>query len=273
MPILFECEHCGRATRVADDLAGRRVRCPGCREVVTVPVHDDEIEDVNVEIVPEHPVRRARRPFEEEANDKSYPTPPPRALTLSNEAQASNPGQINVQFLKYWSCFPLWPTIWMVSTLMFLLVGMFLKPLLGLSAVCGILMVFYWIRVREHFRHGCALPGIILSAEHQLVAFCTDLSTGDGHYPAVRILRQPLNKMTGGPPKNNQRVVGVAIYEPSPTQDNHWATFHPKIINCVTNNENEIQQTFRSIGESDWRELTNYLQRIPRKTVDLHELW
>jgi hypothetical protein len=36
MPISLNCD-CGRALRVKDELAGRRVRCPVCQAVLTVP--------------------------------------------------------------------------------------------------------------------------------------------------------------------------------------------------------------------------------------------
>lgn len=36
MPILVSC-NCGKKFRVADDLAGKRIRCIGCKEVVRVP--------------------------------------------------------------------------------------------------------------------------------------------------------------------------------------------------------------------------------------------
>ncbi|HEX5273050.1 MAG TPA: hypothetical protein VFW33_21280 [Gemmataceae bacterium] len=36
MPIAFSCP-CGRALRVKDELAGRRVKCPACGEALTVP--------------------------------------------------------------------------------------------------------------------------------------------------------------------------------------------------------------------------------------------
>ena len=273
MPIAFNCDQCARLIRVADHLAGRRIRCPGCQQAVTVPAQEEEILDVEVEIVPEPPVRRARRPFDEESRRKAPPEPAPRALTLNNDTRASNPGRIKVQFFKYWSCFPTWPTLGSLSVLIFLAVGIVFKAVLTFAVFSGVLLVMYWIRVREHFTHGCALPGIVLSVEKELVAFCTDLSTGSGEYPAVLILRQPLSKMAGGPPRKNQRVVGVAVYEPSPTQNDHWATFHPKLINCVTADLAAIQECFNSIDDENWQELTAYLERIPRKTEGLHTLW
>ncbi len=272
MPIAFECEYCARPIRVADSLANRRIRCPGCSEVITVPDESEPLDAIEISESPK-PTRRSRRPFEEELKQIHSPTPRAKSLTLDNSSQASNPGQINVNIFKYWSSYPTWPTIWLGSTILFSLVGLIWKPALAGAAVSGILMILYWIRVREHFRHGCVVPAIVLSVDKQLVAFCTDLTTGDGNYPAVKILKQPLLKMTGGPPKKNQRLVAVALYEPSPTQNDHWATFHPKVVNCVTNNTAAIRHAFESIEESDWQELIDYLERIPRKTVGLHELW
>src|SRR5438876_521261 len=36
MPILFSCA-CGKKLKVADEKAGRKVRCPTCQEIVQVP--------------------------------------------------------------------------------------------------------------------------------------------------------------------------------------------------------------------------------------------
>jgi hypothetical protein len=36
MPINLECD-CGKTFKVLDDLAGKRVKCPGCKEILAVP--------------------------------------------------------------------------------------------------------------------------------------------------------------------------------------------------------------------------------------------
>jgi hypothetical protein len=40
MPIRFRCD-CGQALGVKDELAGRRVRCPACEGVLTVPANEE----------------------------------------------------------------------------------------------------------------------------------------------------------------------------------------------------------------------------------------
>jgi hypothetical protein len=35
--ILITCQHCSRDIRVADEHAGKKIHCPGCKEVLTLP--------------------------------------------------------------------------------------------------------------------------------------------------------------------------------------------------------------------------------------------
>lgn len=48
MTIEFHCPHCDRSLKTADDKAGRKAKCPGCSQIVTVPQpappQDDEFD-------------------------------------------------------------------------------------------------------------------------------------------------------------------------------------------------------------------------------------
>jgi hypothetical protein len=48
MPIPVSCG-CGRALRIKDELAGRKIRCPTCNAVLTVPAPETELEVVEEE--------------------------------------------------------------------------------------------------------------------------------------------------------------------------------------------------------------------------------
>lgn len=50
MPLAFNCD-CGRALRVKDELAGKKIRCPECKSILTVP--DRNISDeLELEVIP-----------------------------------------------------------------------------------------------------------------------------------------------------------------------------------------------------------------------------
>jgi hypothetical protein len=44
MPITVACE-CGKQLRVKEELAGKKIRCPGCQAIVAVPAADAEMEE------------------------------------------------------------------------------------------------------------------------------------------------------------------------------------------------------------------------------------
>ena len=60
MPIPVTCGACGKAFNVADDLAGRRVKCPACQQIVAVPggAAAADVEDEPAEAAP----RKAKKP-------------------------------------------------------------------------------------------------------------------------------------------------------------------------------------------------------------------
>ncbi len=83
MPIPVKCD-CGKSLKVKDELAGRRIRCPGCQEAVRVPMpeapkaEEEEALDILLEEEPE-PARPKRRPVPEDDDERiTAKTPPPR---------------------------------------------------------------------------------------------------------------------------------------------------------------------------------------------------
>ena len=51
MPISLSCD-CGRALRVKDELAGKKIRCPECKSILGVPAKKNEADDVVLEVLP-----------------------------------------------------------------------------------------------------------------------------------------------------------------------------------------------------------------------------
>ena len=93
MPIQVSC-NCGRSLRVKDELAGRKVRCPGCEAVLPVPKPsvDPEEEALNLLLSegPEDRPARSRAPDpvereEEEERPRARAPQMPRPLTAETK--------------------------------------------------------------------------------------------------------------------------------------------------------------------------------------------
>src|SRR5262245_40228549 len=69
MPISLKCSECGSSLKIRDDLAGRKVKCPKCTNILRVPTDEEE---ADVEVMPDErvstdpPPRTKRRRDEEE---------------------------------------------------------------------------------------------------------------------------------------------------------------------------------------------------------------
>jgi hypothetical protein len=75
VPITFSCE-CGKTLRVKDELAGKRVRCPNCQEILAVP------DDAEAGI--QSPAAARNRP--------AAPPPPPRRREPEDDDPLPLPG-------------------------------------------------------------------------------------------------------------------------------------------------------------------------------------
>jgi hypothetical protein len=110
MPIPLTCT-CGRSLRLKDDLAGRKVRCPECRDVLTVPLaHEETVlealpadaeEDgvLQAELVKAPPTARRRPSYRRDEDDEEPETgiqarpfrPKPAALPSADDEEPEPP--------------------------------------------------------------------------------------------------------------------------------------------------------------------------------------
>jgi predicted Zn finger-like uncharacterized protein len=84
MPVV-ECPDCGKSLKVSDDIAGKRVRCPGCKNPFVVPdalevVEEEEELEEQVTARPRRkterrPPSRRSRDEEDEEEDEDRPRP------------------------------------------------------------------------------------------------------------------------------------------------------------------------------------------------------
>ncbi|MCA9061395.1 MAG: DUF3239 domain-containing protein, partial [Planctomycetaceae bacterium] len=280
--ICIECPECCRSLNLDDRLAGRKVRCPDCAAEFGVPEHRDEPDDDRIP-TPNSDSRtlnvdRGRSGSAYSGSETDFGPPErvrvqPVGLIVDRDTYATNPGNLLVNPLLYWYCFPLVPSI--------LLVG-FVAPLipaimvhyswLAVASLFGIAKAIYWGQVIDHFRCGCLCPAVVVSAEDELVAAYTDLSMGYSSFPAVRVLHQPLRRIAGGIPPRGTRLAAVALYTRS-SDGPHWKTFSPLIVNCATTNPAKIARAMNSMSEEDWEPLLKAVKQHTPRSPSLIRLW
>ena len=280
MAIQIVCDHCDRNLRLRDELAGKKIRCPDCQAILAVQRTERSSKPQSRPA--RQKKRRPKRRFPAADFEDSYiadieESPAQsrrRTMTLDETTFASHPGNLIINPLMFWLSFPLWPTTFLIGTVAFLIPALNVHFVWSAGAILfGLLFLIYWIRAFEHFRHGCLCPAVVISAKSKTVAVFTDLSVGVGEYPAVRILRQPLAFAVGGPFKKGDRLATVALYQGDPYNDRHWATFHPRVVNCVTMMSYKVERALRAIPKSDWRALEKAVRELPNKKPGLIRLW
>ncbi len=289
MPISVTCP-CGKKLTAPDTLAGKRAKCPGCKEFVNVPepleVIEDEIEFIDdVEVVDEVPLPKPRaatpksraqkiEEFDPEPEDVSD-APGQTALDrkLSGDTHASNPGNVKVDYLFSFMNYPTGSLVMIAIGIAFLALSAwkfsspdggksgsgFMAVGLGSFGVCA----WAWYVWGRLMVYGCANPGVVVDAENNLVAVMTDLDCGGGdEYWVIKILKQPLGKMTGGPPQDGMRLGSVAGYMGDP-KNGHWDTFEPSVVNCITRDKKRIKKVLSTFSARDWAMLNEGLKEVP----------
>lgn len=79
MPIPFECTGCGKKLKVKDDAAGKRIKCPDCQAVLTVPkpeVDEDDFLGGLDEAVKQEKKRPRAEPVEDDEDAEDYESAP-----------------------------------------------------------------------------------------------------------------------------------------------------------------------------------------------------
>jgi len=132
----------------------------------------------------------------------------------------------------------------------------------GLLAVMNLL---YWVRVREHFRSGCANPAVVIALDPMLIAVSTNLSMVGGEYPVVKIIQKEIPSVCGQLPQVGTRLVTVSLYKPNLERNaTHWADFMPRPVDCATTNLPAIIALKNTFTNDDWKELSEALKQVPR---------
>lgn len=119
---------------------------------------------------------------------------------------------------------------------------------LGISGAFTMVSI---LQARTAFAEGDACPAIVVDPERNLVAVYTDLTKGGHLRPVIKILKQPLGRVIGGPFESRTRLAFAALYNGFP-QELTWRNFDGYLVNVGTRDQEVIQQIVRRIPDCQW---------------------
>jgi len=187
---------------------------------------------------------------------------------------ASNPCLIRLNATAWLATHP---SLLVLSGAIFLAGVVVLFHIVPLGAVLmfsAAVALFQQVReARQKYLQGDVCPAIVLSAQHNLVAVYTDLAAGARKpFPAIKILRQPLQRLAAEPAYDGMRLAAVAQYQ-GQVQQPHWKDFSPEVVACIVTDQEENARVLNSISEQEWQALAAWLAHLPDAKPGLHQLW
>lgn len=208
----------------------------------------------------------ASLPPRNESNRVFSPPSGQSSVTLDDRSRASNPGSLQVNYFHWFRSYPTWALIWLLPTVLFLYLAIISHwSFWILFVLFAIMNYLYWMRVKEHFLHGCVVPGVVVALDPMVLAFATDMSTGQGEFPAIKIVRKELKQIHGETPQVGMRLAGVALYGTSDNSLPHWEDFDPRPVQCAVPNIEVQRQRLATLDDEDFQKLLAWLQAVPRE--------
>jgi len=282
-PIRVTCPHCGAAAKAPASYVGRKVKCAaeGCRQSFTIAI-------------PETPPPVQTAVADELAGNQFLADQPPERVKQSRwlrTTQASNPGEVPMNPLRWWRHQPLWPALGIGFTVLIfaLCLGLSMagkkasitnkrggETPLWIFGPAGLLTVgFYTWNSSRKLQSGDANPGVVVSLNPTLIAVATDLTQGGGEFPAVKILRINLTHSGDQPLELGSPVPTVATYAQSPIKDaGHSGDFYPVPAEYATGDQQVIQRLLDSFSPDHYRLVEHALEQLQQPyRPGLYALW
>ncbi len=228
----------------------------------------------------------------------SAPVPPPapqaqgiQPLGILAPTFASNPGNVRLNPLRWWRFQPMGAilgggfaaitfAVWLGLTLAGMKGSIPTKDggetpiwVFGVASLATVAL-YTWLAARK-FHSGDANPGVVVALNPTLIAVPTDLSQGEGVFPAVKILKINLATAGGEPITIGARVPTVATYAAAPNKEaGHWGDFYPFPAEYATGDPNVLRRLLDSFPEAQYDFLNKSLARIdqPYRT-GLYAMW
>lgn len=134
-------------------------------------------------------------------------------------------------------------------------------------ALGGILLAVDWLSFRRRMARGRLFPAEVVCESPYVVAVWCDVSPRPADpRPAIRVLRQPLERMTGGAPALGARLAALVSFAGDPHAE-RWEKVDAVVVNCCVRGRSAIRDSLAAIGDEQWQKLETGLGQLDRRTA------
>lgn len=198
-----------------------------------------------------------------------------QTLTLDDSALASQPAGVRVSLWRWTKRYPKWPLLLVSSFVLSVLACIFVDGMFLVAVPLAVLPnIYYWNRVREHFLHGDANPGVVVSTSPLLIAVWTDMRKEAGtSYPMLRVFEEPPAKEWGDAPAVGTRLATSALYGIGDDEDTpYWESFEPRPVEPVAASAEEARALLESFSPERWERLERAVAKLKPLREGLHRV-
>lgn len=185
------------------------------------------------------------------------------SLTVDDETYATNPGNVEVNAWVWtrYNFTKVAPLAFGLVFSIFLVLEYSLWFIPFVLIMTGIIL-YYWIRIEEHFELGDSNGGIVVSLNPPLVAVATDLTKGPGEYPVIKLIPYKPHRKS----KVGDRIPTIALYRRGEDDDNlpYWVNFFPIPLDYATSDQKEIEKAMATYPEHQWKQIEDRLAELSR---------
>jgi len=176
---------------------------------------------------------------------------------LSNGAFASNQSNLEVDF-NQWYRHEKQP---LRKHYLWIIFAVLLMPFI--TIIGGIIIAFqimkirsYREEIREYYKMGDTIPGIVTSLNPTTIASLTDLSKGFGRYPVLKVSTYKTKKLSKRKIEVGDKIPMTAIYYTfEGSVSDYWHNVESYPVEFATKNRNKIAEKIYSISILEWNRL------------------
>lgn len=172
-----------------------------------------------------------------------------------------------VSYGQYARCFPLWSTVGM-ALLAVGMVFLYRGTSIGMAVLSagGACLATDWFRFRRRVARSRLCPAQVVSESSYFVAVWCDLSPREtARAPAIVVLEQPLQRMTGGAPATGARLAAMVAFGGDPHAE-CWSEVSAMVVNCCMQDRTAIHELLATISDEQWQRLEGGLLQLSQLT-------